>query len=102
MNADGSWLAEVEDIYTLSPLQLGMLFQTQLAPGSGVFFQQVATPLPFGLDDDAFARAWQAVVDATPALRTSFHWADLDHPVQVVHRRVQLGVRRMDWSALPA
>jgi amino acid adenylation domain-containing protein len=97
---DDDALADIEDIYALSPLQLGMLFQTRLAPRSGVFVQQVAAPL-VGIDPAAFVQSWQPVVDRTPALRTSFHWAELEHPVQVVHRDVPLTVEHVDWSRMP-
>ena len=64
---------DVEDIYELSPMQLGMLFQSLLAPGSGVYVEQQAMRLTNAVPGVLFERAWQAVVDRTPVLRTSFH-----------------------------
>ena len=90
--------AEVEDIYELSPLQQVMLFQTVFAPGSGVYLEQVGFTLNWPLNVPAFSRAWQRVVDHYPALRTSFHWEDLEKPVQVVHRHVDLPFAEHDVS----
>lgn len=93
---------DVEDIYELSPMQLGMLFQSLLAPSSGVFVEQQAMRLTGAIVPAHFERVWQEVVDRTPALRTSFHWGDLEKPVQVVHRRVPIHIDRLDWRGMPA
>jgi acyl carrier protein len=86
----------VDDLYPLSPAQHGILFHTLAAPESGVYFEQF--PLFFeGLEPDVFVAAWQRVVDRHPILRTSFLWEDLEAPVQVVHRKVQVPVERLDW-----
>ena len=91
----------IEDIYELTSLQQVMLFSTLYAPESGVYFETVSTTLqgPFSLP--AFTRAWQLVVDHHAVLRTSFHWEDLEKPVQVVHRRIELPVTELDWRDLP-
>jgi amino acid adenylation domain-containing protein len=93
---------DIEDIYELSPMQLGMLFQSLLAPSSGVFVEQQAMRLTNAVLGVFFERAWQVVVDRTPVLRTSFHWGDLEKPVQVVHRRVPVWVDQLDWRGVPA
>jgi len=94
--------AHPEDLYLLTPVQRGMLFHALSAPGSGVYFEQFTTAYDEGLDPAAFTAAWQLVLDRHPALRTSFLWEDLDEPVQVVHRRVELAVERLDWRDRPA
>jgi amino acid adenylation domain-containing protein len=86
---------EIEDVYELSPMQLGMLFQTLLDPGSGMFVEQQVTPIPGGVGREAFERAWNAVIARTPALRTSFHWQEIEQPVQVVHRRARVAVEEL-------
>jgi amino acid adenylation domain-containing protein len=92
---------DVEDVYELSPLQQGMLFQTLHAPDSGMYFHQTAYTLQGAVDARAFHRAWQKVVDRHPVLRTSFHWEDLEKPLQVVHRRVQVPLDEWDWRGQP-
>lgn len=90
-------VSNIEGIYPLSPVQHGMLFYTLSAPESGVYFEQFPLTYNAGLDPDAFAAAWQQVVDRHPILRTSFLWEDLETPVQVVHRNVRLPIEHLDW-----
>jgi surfactin family lipopeptide synthetase C len=87
----------IEDLYRVSPIQEGMLFHALAAPESGVYFEQFTTAYDQGLDADVFAAAWQQVLDRHPILRTSFLWEDLEAPVQVVHRQVELELARLDW-----
>jgi len=93
-------LENVEDIYKLSPVQQGMLFSTLYAPESGAYFHQLVVPAD--MQEPALRAALQRLVDRHPVLRTSFLWEDLDEPVQVVHRRVELPIRVDDFSDLDA
>ncbi|MEM7356339.1 MAG: condensation domain-containing protein, partial [Acidobacteriota bacterium] len=94
-------LANVEDIYKLSPVQQGMLFHTLYQPETGAYFEQTVIPLG-SVDVATLRRAWQQLPELHPVLRTSFLWKDLDEPVQVVHRQVALPVREEDWTHLEA
>ncbi|MCP4658225.1 MAG: AMP-binding protein, partial [bacterium] len=87
-------------IYALSPVQQGMLFHSLYAPDSGVYVEQLSVRLRGDLDVSIFARAWQHVVDHHAILRTSFHWEALDKPVQVVHRKLEVGIERGSWREL--
>jgi len=87
----------VEDVYPLSPMQEGMLFDTTLEPGSGVYVAQNGFELEGPLDLDAFERAWERVVERHPALRAGFLWDGSDTRLQVIRRRASLPVRREDW-----
>jgi len=92
---------DVEDAYPLSPLQEGMLFHALHDPDSGAYVQQLTCTLRGGLDVPAFLGAWERLVARHPVLRTSFHWADTDRPIQVVHRHADLPVERRDWRGVP-
>ncbi|NPC78897.1 non-ribosomal peptide synthase/polyketide synthase [Pyxidicoccus fallax] len=92
----------VEDLYPLSPLQQGLLFHTVLSPESGVYFEQLAWTVSGSLSVEHFRQAWQALVDRTPILRTSFAWSDLESPLQVVHAHAELPWEQLDWRTLPA
>ncbi|HEY4574263.1 MAG TPA: condensation domain-containing protein, partial [Thermoanaerobaculia bacterium] len=85
----------------LAPLQGGMLFQGLLAPESELYFEHLTAELVGALDAGAFARAWQAVVDRHPALRTAFVWEGLEKPLQVVRRGVELPWTEEDWRGVP-
>lgn len=90
----------VEDIYRLSPVQRGILFQIQYEPESGAYALQFTGRLRGQLDVAAFTTAFQQVVSRHSILRTSFHWEELDDPVQVVHQRAQLPTVKQDWRGL--
>jgi amino acid adenylation domain-containing protein/FkbM family methyltransferase len=88
---------DIEDLYPLSPMQQGMLFESLYAGDSKVYVEQRSYLLRGYLNVAAFERAWQEVMDRHPVLRTSFVWEDLDEPVQVVHRHVKLPLQLQDW-----
>ncbi|MFI9626620.1 amino acid adenylation domain-containing protein [Streptomyces sp. NPDC052042] len=93
----------VEDVYALSPAQSGMLFHSLTALADGErdpYTGHFSVRVDGVTDPAALGRAWQHVVDATPALRTSVHWADLGEPVQIVHTGVPLTVEYLDHRDL--
>ncbi|WP_405655597.1 non-ribosomal peptide synthase/polyketide synthase [Streptomyces sp. RK9] len=87
----------VEDLLPLTPLQEGMLFHRLVGGADDVYVDQAALLLEGVADAHAFARAWQEVADATPALRTSVVWEDVPVPLQVVHREACVPVTHVDW-----
>ena len=87
---------EVEDVYELSPMQLGMLFQTLLAPGTGMFVEEQMSSVPDAVHPGLVERAWNNVAGRTAVLRSSFHWRDIQQPVQVVHRHAAIRVEYLD------
>ena len=91
-------MAEVEDLYPLSPMQQGMLFQSLYSEGSGDYINQMRVDVQ-GLDVPRFQRAWQAAVDRHEILRSGFLWqAELTQPLQVVYKHLQLGLVEHDWQ----
>jgi len=91
---------DVEDIYELSPLQQGMLFHCLYEPASTLYFEQTVIPIHLRLNIRIFQAAWQRLLERHSILRTSFHWEDLDKPVQVVHRDVNLPIDQVDLRQL--
>lgn len=88
---------KIEDVYELSPLQQGMLLHTLLEPGSGIFVEHFSLRITSSFRPDVFEGAWRRILNRHPALRTSFHWEELDKPLQVVHREIDLPFRYYDW-----
>jgi amino acid adenylation domain-containing protein len=88
---------DIEDIYELSPLQQGLVFHTLYAPNSGVYFEQLRYDFHGSINSTAYENAWQTVLDRNPVLRTSFHWEELDKPIQVVHNQVKVPLLQEDW-----
>ncbi|MCB1056354.1 MAG: AMP-binding protein, partial [Acidobacteria bacterium] len=92
----------VEDVYPLSPLQEGMLFEEIYSPGSDVYIFQIGCELEGSLDPGAFERAWQQVVDRHPVLRTAFAWEKIARPVQLVGKSAKVPLVYEDWREVPA
>ena len=91
----------IEDIYPLSPIQQGILFHVLTAPGSGLYVNQSAVTVSGPFEPDAFERAWTQLLGRHPALRSGIHYENLPEAVQVVHRRVDANVTRLDWQSVP-
>ncbi len=92
----------IEDIYPLSSVQHGMLFESLYSEGEGVYFQQIVMTLNGKLDVDAFERAWRKIVDRHPVLRSACVWQGIEEPVQVVFSDVSVPVVHHDLRDLPA
>ncbi|MCR4542411.1 condensation domain-containing protein, partial [Pseudomonas sp. 18.1.10] len=91
----------VEDIYSLSPMQQGMLFHTLYEQAAGDYINQIRVTAE-GLDVARFQRAWQATVQAHEVLRSGFFWeGQLEWPCQVVYREADLPIEVLDWRAMP-
>jgi amino acid adenylation domain-containing protein/non-ribosomal peptide synthase protein (TIGR01720 family) len=90
----------IEDVYPLSPMQQGMLFHSIVGASTGEYFLQVGWTFHSPLDLPVFRRAWEAVVDRHPILRTAFFWQELPQPLQAVHPRVELPWHEYDWRGL--
>lgn len=89
---------DVEDIYELTPLQQGMLLHSLYDGDRDSYLAQRSFIVDGPLDADALELAWQQTVAAHTALRTSFHWGELEKPLQVVHRAVTVILERDYWS----
>src|SRR5438128_2667842 len=90
----------IEAIYPLSPLQQGILFHSISSPKSGIYFEQVSGSLHGDLKIEKFEAAWQRVVKRHSILRTAFVWKDLEEPLQVVGKFVNMPFFLEDWSGL--
>ncbi len=91
---------QLEDIYPLSSVQQGMLFHSVYEREAGVYFDQMLFKIHGHLNVSALQQAWQHLVDLQPVLRTSFHWQNLEQPLQIVHRQVALPWEVHDWQSL--
>ncbi len=89
---------EIEDIHPLTAMQQGMLFDAMLDPDAAVNLVQMQAVFE-DLDVERLARAWQAVVQRHPVLRTVFVWRADGEPLQVVWRQVRLSIISHDWRA---
>lgn len=90
----------IENIYELSPVQQGILFHSLYESEFGAYFVQLSYGLRGMLNIGAFEQAWERVVAHHSPLRTSFHWEGLDKPLQVVNKKVQLPLQKLDWRGI--
>ncbi|MCP5100769.1 MAG: non-ribosomal peptide synthetase, partial [Chloroflexi bacterium] len=89
----------IADIYKQTPLQQGMLFYTLYDPEAAVYFEQNQRRHQH-LNLSAYKEAWQHVIQRHTALRTAFYWEDIDEPLQVVYRHVEMPIEELDWRHL--
>lgn len=89
--------AAIADIYELSPMQKAMLFHALHTPGTTTSFNQFSCRIVGNLDSAIFRESWHRILNRQPVLRTSFHWEELDKPVQIVHSEVRLPWSEDDW-----
>ena len=94
-------LENVDDVFPLTDMQQGMLYHTLTDPGSGVFVNQIITPISGELDVARLMAAWDVLVTRHSSLRTAFLWDGLDDPLQVVRTAVRLDWQEHDVSAMP-
>ncbi|MFT5283891.1 MAG: amino acid adenylation domain-containing protein [Planctomycetota bacterium] len=93
-------MQDVEDIYALSPMQHGLLFDSVTAESSGMYVIQLEYFLTGALRREDFERAWNDTAKRHAVLRTSFHWDEMEKPLQVVHKNVEMKLAFEDCSAL--
>lgn len=85
----------------LTPMQLGMVYDSTLARRPWVNLEQVVVHL----DDEEVAAAplrdaWQKVARQHDALRLSILWRRRDEPEQILHPSVNIDLSFEDWSAM--
>jgi len=93
---------QVEDIYPVSPMQAGMLFDTLYHPESGIYFEQVSCRIRGDLEERAFKGAWDRLVARHAVMRTAFVFERQAEPLQVVQQQVSLEWKEEDWTNLNA
>ncbi|WXK34589.1 amino acid adenylation domain-containing protein (plasmid) [Mycetohabitans rhizoxinica] len=92
-------VANIQDIYALSPLQDGILFHHLLASEGDPYL--LTTQLAFDTRArlDQYLNAIQQVVNRHDILRTAFVWEGLSMPAQVVWRHAPLSVTELALDA---
>lgn len=83
-------MKNIEDLYILSPVQQSLLNETQVA--------QAVYTLRGPLDSSRIKQRWEQALARHPALRTAFHWKNLEKPVQVIQQNVSLPFAEHDAS----
>ncbi len=93
-------IENVEDIYSLAPMQQAMLLHTVTRREDRSLSNQFCYELAAALDLPVFQRAWELLVERHTSLRTAFVWGRKTAPMQVVRKKVTLDFSKFDWTDL--
>ncbi|QTL38237.1 amino acid adenylation domain-containing protein [Xenorhabdus budapestensis] len=88
-------LANIQDIYALSPLQDGILFHHLLAQEGDPYLLTVQMIFADRSLLDRYLAVMQRIVDRHDILRTAFIWQGISVPAQVVCRHASLSVTEL-------
>ncbi|WP_409238113.1 amino acid adenylation domain-containing protein [Streptomyces sp. PA5.6] len=92
---------ELEDVWPLSPLQEGLVYHALAdREGPDAYVVQLILDFEGALDAGAMRAAGQALLDRHANLRAAFWVDDLDEPVQVIARDVELPWEEIDLTHL--
>lgn len=92
----------VADAYPLTQIQAGMLYEEQMSHDRAVYHDIFHFHFRMRVDEAAWRRVLQDVVDRHPTLRTGFDVGRFSEPLQLVYASVPLPCTFDDWSALHA
>ena len=92
---------KIKNVYPLSPLQEGLLFQSLYAPSSDTYFVQNIFEITTKVNIQALQSAWQKVSNHHDILKTGFIWQHGKKPLQYVLESVHLPFTYYDWQDVP-
>ncbi len=90
----------ISSIYSLSPMQEGMLFHSLYTPLSGVYFEQMTWNFHGDVNVTVLESAWQKVVNRHSVFRTFFIWKNRQTLLQIVLKQVNLPWHNLNWVSL--
>ncbi len=91
---------EIENMYTLTPMQKGMWFHSIMDQGSEAYFEQTRFVLKGNLDVEAFSRSLNTLAANHAVLRTNFYQGWRGELLQVVFRHREIGFTYEDLREL--
>lgn len=94
---DSVYHQQYQDIYPLSPIQVGLLFQSLYQPEFDSYFIQSIYELE-NLNVINWKNAWRIVINRHDSLKAHFIWAGLENPVQIISKEVELSWAEEDWG----
>ncbi len=91
-------LGRAQDAYPLTALQAGMLFHGEYEDSAATYHDIFTVRVAGAYRPDALGAALAEITERHPVLRTSFHIAEFDDPVQVVHEAADIPVIEADLT----
>ncbi|KAF9556227.1 hypothetical protein EC968_008377, partial [Mortierella alpina] len=92
-------VANIQDIYALSPLQDGILFHHLMSRNGDPYLIFVSMSFDTRVSLDRYLEVIQKIVDRHDILRTAFVLKDLSVPAQVVCRDTALSITELELDA---
>ncbi len=91
----------IQDIYSLTPFQEGILFHHLISPDGDPYLLSSLLAFDARNNLDRFLSALQSVINRHDILRTAVMWEELSVPVQVVLREVALPITEVTLNPTP-
>jgi amino acid adenylation domain-containing protein len=85
------------DLFPLTPMQQGMLYQWRLSQVSGINLEQLVVDLPERIELSSLETAWRKTIARFDALRTRIHFNHVSEPAQEVLADAPLHFTFDDW-----
>ncbi|MEK4076657.1 amino acid adenylation domain-containing protein [Paenibacillus sp. FSL M7-0656] len=86
-----SHLGEIENIYSLTPMQKGMWFHSALDRQTATYFEQTRFTMRGALDVQLFERSWMELAKRHLVLRANFVNGPAGEPLQIIYRDKPVG-----------
>ncbi|WP_017496623.1 non-ribosomal peptide synthetase [Flavobacterium sp. WG21] len=91
----------VEDVYPMSDIQKGMIYESLKYEGASIYHDQMINHREFkDFDVSVFRKAMQLMTEKHEILRTGFNLQDYDQEVQILYKQVEIPVVYEDLSQL--
>ncbi|WP_264530605.1 non-ribosomal peptide synthetase [Flavobacterium sp. N502540] len=91
----------VEDVYPMSDIQKGMIYESLKYEGASIYHDQMINHRQFpNFDISVFRKAMQLITEKHEILRTGFNLQDYDQEVQIVYKQAEIPVVYEDLSQL--
>ncbi|MEK3918735.1 amino acid adenylation domain-containing protein [Paenibacillus sp. FSL K6-2393] len=84
-------LSEIENIYSLTPMQKGMWFHSALDRQTSAYFEQTRFTMRGALDVQLFERSWMELAKRHLVLRANFVKGPAGEPLQIIYRDKPVG-----------
>ncbi len=93
----------IEDVYPMSDIEKGMVFESLLNEGLGIYHDQMSNYRVFsGFSIQHFTLALELLAAKHPILRTAFNLNDFETEVQIIYKKISLPVDYADLSGKAA
>ncbi|QYK69501.1 D-alanine--D-alanyl carrier protein ligase [Paenibacillus sp. S02] len=84
-------VGEIENIYSLTPMQKGMWFHNVLDRQTAAYFEQTRFTMRGALDVQLFERSWMELAKRHLVLRANFVKGPAGEPLQIIYRDKPVG-----------